>query len=104
MTPEMPSPGRPAVAPSFALPPAPLPNVQNEIEPDREAVARIGDAHQQLAAEHGVAAVLGLVRKIELRGEKPAARRLHLEMIVPRPAAVERRHDGAEAKCAVAAA
>src|SRR5262249_13541060 len=42
-----------------------------------------------------------LVGKIKLRGEKTASRRLHLDVIVPGTAGIDRRHDSAEAERAV---
>src|SRR5882672_4692065 len=78
-----------------------LAHVDDEVEARRHAGARGRDTHQQLAMEEVVAGVGGLAGKIELGGQEPLARRLHLDMIVPGAAGIEPRLDGAEAIAAL---
>src|SRR5262245_23575904 len=60
-----------------------LPHIHDEIEPCRHAVAGVGGAHQELAAEQAVAPVRRLVGgKIELGGEHRPLRCLHLHVIM----------------------
>src|SRR5205823_14890840 len=82
--------------------PTPSSAYREQIEPRGEAVAGLGHAHHQLAAEQAVAAVHRLVGKIELGGEHRPLRGLHLDVVVPRAAGIERRQYGAEAIAAVA--
>src|SRR5712691_11382327 len=73
-----------------------LAHIEHEIEARGEAVAGLGHAHHELAAEEAVAAVHRLVREIELSGEHRPFRRLHLDVVVAGAAGVERRQDRAE--------
>src|SRR5262245_7383774 len=70
-----------------------LPHVEHEVEASGETAAGLGDLHQKLTAEQAIAAVLGLARKVELRGEQSAPGRLYLDVVVARAALVGRRHD-----------
>src|SRR5687767_5580999 len=75
--------------------------IKDEIEPRDMPLARLGEFHQQLAAKQAVAAVGGLVWKIELGCQHPAAARLHLDVIVRGAAGIDRGPDGAEAVTSV---
>src|SRR5262249_52023123 len=74
-----------------------LPQIQHEIEPGGEAVPRLGHAHQQLTPKQAVAAVHRLVGEVELGREHRPFWRLHLDVIVPGAAGIDRRQDGAKA-------
>src|SRR5262249_42594950 len=77
-----------------------LAQVEDEIEARGQAVAGVGHAHHQLAAEQAVAGVGRLVGEIKLGGEHRPLRRLDLHVVVAGAPGIERRQDGAEAVAA----
>jgi hypothetical protein len=78
-----------------------LTDIKHEIELASETGAGVRYPYQQFALKQAITQVLWFVGEIELRGEQAAARRLHLDVIVPCAAGIDLRHDGAEAKSAV---
>src|SRR6266853_3121474 len=68
----------------------------DEVEPSL-AGAFAGHAHLKVGAVETVAAVAGFVSEIELRGQDPLSRGLHLDVDMPGAPRVFRRNDGLQA-------
>src|SRR5262249_60780433 len=77
-----------------------LTEVEDEIEPAKQAVVGLVEAHDQLAAEQAVAAVERLVGEIKLGREHRLAGRLHLHVDVPGAAVVAAPPDRAQGEAA----
>src|SRR3990172_1782122 len=68
----------------------------DEVEPRVAAPIPAHDPHRQLAPVEAVGAVARLVRKVQLRRQHPAARRLHLDVNVARAPRVCAGNDGVQ--------